>query len=62
MSGEEGIRKYLIVWDFTEKDDLIAYFAAKAGIAEDCPSYLSFYYNIQDDPATTQPKHVDEDQ
>lgn len=54
--GEEGLAKYLIGWDFSEKDDLIAYFASKAEITEDCPPQLSFFYNLQDDPDAIVPK------
>lgn len=50
---EDG--KGILQWDFTEKDDLVAYFAAKAGISEDCPKGLDFFFNIQDDPDAVMP-------
>ena len=56
------LSKYLIAWDFAEKDDLVAYFAAKAAIAEDCPPHMRFYYNLIDDASAAPAKKSDEEE
>jgi hypothetical protein len=60
--GEEGLGKYLLQWDFTEKDDLVAYFAGKADVDEDCPAELAFFYNLQWDRAGAPAKAGMEDE
>ena len=36
--------KHLIPQNFSEKDDLINYFAKKAEITPDCPPKMKFYF------------------
>ena len=53
--------KLRVAFDFEEKDNLLTYFASKAQIAEDCPSQLSFFYNIQLDSNAKSPVEVGSD-
>jgi hypothetical protein len=48
--GEEVMAKYRIFIDFQEKDNLLAYFGAKADIKMDCPNPLRYFYDLQLDP------------
>lgn len=53
---EETVGQYKVQIDFQEKDNLLAYFASKAEIPENCPYSLEFYFNNQNNPEANFPK------
>ena len=61
--NEEGYSKNKISFDFQEKDGMLTYFSNKYNITPDCPSDLSFFYNIQlEDADPNFPKEKDDDE
>ncbi len=53
--------KNLIPQNYSEKDDLITYFAKKAEIAPDCPPKMKFYFEPTDNSYSEPPKSIEDE-